>query len=143
MPRKTCRAGTAASREKETKAGNPPCREVVRDGFLCRLRSFGAGESEKRIPPARDREAEAKCPAAGIPPNQKKGRRISSGKTEMQQPRIACGGRPHSVSHPLQTSTHAADAETRSSSPGVSSMALLLLPQAGKTVSNRFRDTSR
>ncbi len=43
----------------------------------------------------------------------------------------------------LQTSTHAADCETTSSSAGVSSMVLLLLPQAGKTVSKRFRDTSR
>jgi len=45
---------------------------------------------------------------------------------------------------PLHTSTHAAKLEAyRSSSSQVISTALLLLPAAGNTVSNRFMDTSR
>ena len=43
----------------------------------------------------------------------------------------------------LQTSTQPSKREYRSSSAIVSSMALLLLPQAGKTVSNRLSDSSR
>lgn len=43
----------------------------------------------------------------------------------------------------LQTSTHSAHREYRSSSSMVSSMALLLLPHAGKTVPNLRRDSSR
>ena len=45
---------------------------------------------------------------------------------------------------PLHTSTHSTKLEAyRSSSSQVISTALLLLPAAGNTVSNRFRDTSR
>ena len=43
----------------------------------------------------------------------------------------------------LQTSTHAAALEYFSSSSRVNSIALLELPQAGKTVSNRFSDSSQ
>ena len=43
----------------------------------------------------------------------------------------------------LHTSTQAVYPEQRSSSGKVSSMALLLLPQAGKTVSKRLSDSSR
>jgi len=48
---------------------------------------------------------------------------------------------PHSRG--LQTSTQAAKPEYLSSSGIVSSMALFPLPQAGKTVSKRRRDSSR
>lgn len=44
---------------------------------------------------------------------------------------------------PLQMSIHAEKPEYFSSSAMDNSMALLLLPQAGKTVSNRFRELSR
>ena len=54
---------------------------------------------------------------------------------------------PHACSsgrQPLQTSTHSTKLEEYfSSSSQVISMALLLLPAAGNTVSNRFRETSR
>ena len=43
----------------------------------------------------------------------------------------------------LQTSTHSSNFEYSSSSGIVSSMALLLLPHAGNTVSNRRSDSSR
>lgn len=45
--------------------------------------------------------------------------------------------------HPLHTSTHFKDFENSSSSGIVNSIALFPLPQAGKTVTNRFRDSSK
>ena len=47
------------------------------------------------------------------------------------------------VCHALHTSTQPRKPENRSSSGMVSSMALLLLPAAGKTVGKRFKETSR
>ena len=47
------------------------------------------------------------------------------------------------VTHTLHTSIHERYDEYFSSSAIVSSIALLLLPQAGKTVSNLFREISR
>ena len=47
------------------------------------------------------------------------------------------------AAYPLQTSTHSAHPEYRSSSGIVSSIALFALPHAGNTVAKRFSDTSR
>lgn len=49
----------------------------------------------------------------------------------------------YNVFHPLHTSIHATKPEYFSNSSIVSSIALLLLPQAGKTVLKRFRELSR
>ena len=99
-------------------------------------------------PAARGRPSSVTASPCHLPAGEGFGGAIDLNRASDSKKRAA-GGRLlrspfHSAScQSLQTSTQPSKREYRSSSAIVSSMALLLLPQAGKTVSNRLSDSSR
>jgi hypothetical protein len=105
--------------------------------------SNGLPDNAYLLPQARqdllglDRRAQAKCmwitiqPVGGWIPQ------------TSASPNLAVYSRHRDHSQPLHTSTQPRESECFSNSPTVSSIALLELPHAGKTVPNRRRLSSR